>query len=91
MTEPVTGDLTRRKSYQTAQVSIPFTQVLAADLADKDSELNQEYLSGKQAGAGFITEDFVLYIAAGPAPTDKWISQRAAASDITPAEVSDPE
>lgn len=84
MTEPVTGDLTRRKSYQTAQVSLPFTQVLAADLADKDSELNQEYLSGKQAGAGFVTEDFVIFIAEGPAPTDKWISQRDALESITP-------
>lgn len=84
MTEPVTGDLTRRKSYQTAQVSLPYTQVLAADLADKDSELNQEYLSGKQAGAGFVTEDFVIFIAEGAAPTDKWISQRDPLENITP-------
>lgn len=84
MAEPVTGDLTRRKSYQTAQVSLPFTQVLAADLADKDNELNQSYLSGKQAGAGFVTEDFVIFIAEGPEPTDKWISQRDALENITP-------
>ena len=85
MTTPVTGDLTKRKSFQTPASAIPFTVVPVADLANKNSELNQSYLSGKAAGVGFVGSNFVLYIAEGSAPTAKWISQLTATGNITPA------
>jgi len=85
MTKPVTGDLTKGKTYQTAAAAIPFTVVPVADLGDANNELNQAYLSGKQAGVGFVGDNCVLYIAEGARPTDKWISQLESAGDITPA------
>lgn len=91
---PVTGDLTRNKSYETQATAIPFTVVDEADIKDKAASVNLSHLSGKQEGAGFLvraTADGALHLhfAEGPAPTDKW--QRSAPDDtgtavkLTPA------
>lgn len=87
---PVTGDLTKNKSFKTQASAIPFTTVAEADLADAGSELNQAYLSGKQAGAGFIGDDgaggYALYVAAGSEATDDWVLVGGdGTADITPA------
>jgi len=83
---PVTGDLTRNESFQTYASAFPFTLVPIAELADAESVLNQEYLSGKREGAGFIGDDYNLYIATGSEPTDAWVLAGGdGTADITPA------
>lgn len=84
---PVTGDLTTAVSYNTQASAFPFTMVPVADLADASHHLNQVHLSGKKEGAGFVGDDYNLYIATGSAPTDTWVVAGAAdaTGDITPA------
>lgn len=82
-----TGDLTKAVSYNTKASAFPFTKVAIADLADATNMLNQTHLSGKKDGAGFVGDDYNLYIAAGDQPTDVWHLAGAAdeLGDITPA------
>lgn len=83
---PVTGDLTQNKSFDTKASAFPFTKVAIADLADSNHMLNQTYLSGKKDGAGFIGDDYALYIATGSEPTDDWVLAGGdGTGDITPA------
>jgi len=67
-----TGDLTKAVSYNTKASAFPFTKVAVADLAAANNMLNQAHLSGKKDGAGFIGDDYYLYIATGDQPTDPW-------------------
>lgn len=89
MTSPITGDLTKIKVFQTSASALAFTVVCTDDLGNASSAINQAHLSGKQAGAGFVGTDFILYIAEGSKPTDKWISQLEAAGNITPVHTGD--
>ena len=83
---PVTGDLTRNESFKTYASAFPFTLVPITELADAESVLNQEYLSGKREGAGFIGDDYNLYIATGSEPTDDWVLAGGdGTDDITPS------
>lgn len=84
---PVTGDLTRNQSFETHASALPFTIVPVAALGDAADPVNQAYLSGKQEGAGFVGDDYNLYIAEGSEPTDAWHLVGAAdeTGDITPA------
>ena len=79
---PVTGDLTTAVSYNTQASAFPFTKVPVAG-----HHLNQTHLSCKKDGAGFVGDDYNLYIATGSAPTDTWVVAGAAdeTGDITPA------
>ncbi len=86
MATPVTGDLTAAPSYNTNAVAQPFTVVTAAALADAADPVNLKHLSGKTAGAGFVDENFDLYIATGDAATDDWhLVGGDGTADITPA------
>ena len=83
---PVTGDLTRNKSFQTTATAFPYTKVDLADLGDAEHPINQEYLSGKRDGAGVIGSDYNLYIATGAEATDDWVLAGGdGTDDITPA------
>ncbi|MEL7427832.1 MAG: hypothetical protein AAFN81_32890, partial [Bacteroidota bacterium] len=46
--------------------------------------LNTSSLSGKKLGS-IVTYDNNLYIAAGPKPTDKWVSSEGTSDDKTPS------
>lgn len=89
MATPITGDLTKTKVFQTSAAALQFDVVCVEDLGNASAAINQAYLSGKQAGAGFVGKDFVLYIAEGDKPTDKWISQLEAVGNITPVHTTD--
>jgi len=87
---PITGDATQNKSFTTKASAFPFTVVSESALGDATDMLNQEYLSGKAEGAGFIgtngTDSFNLYVAAGSATTSAWILVGGdGTTDITPA------
>lgn len=83
---PATGDLTQNKSYNTKASAFPFTKVSVDDLGDAAHMLNQTHLSGKKDGAGFIGDDYALYIATGSEPTDDWVLAGGdGTGDITPA------
>lgn len=83
---PVTGDLTRNKSFETHASALAFTVVPVAALGDATDPVNQAYLSGKQAGSGFVGDDYNLYISEGSEPTDAWVLAGAdGTGDITPA------
>ena len=77
----VTGD--KAVSVNSKVASLTITQVLSAELGDKDDPVNQRNLSGKAKGACFITEDYLIAIASGEQPTDKWVLSDGTA--ITPA------
>lgn len=86
MATPVTGDLTAAPSFNTNAVSQPITVVTQSQLGDASDPVNQKHLSGKQAGAAFIDENFDIYIATGDATTDDWhLAGSDGTSDITPA------
>lgn len=85
MTTPITGDLTKNKVYQTSATALNFAVVCTDDLGNAAAAINQAHLSGKQAGAAVVGVNFIIYIAEGSKPTDKWISQLAASGNIIPA------
>jgi len=87
---PITGDLTQNESFTTQASAFPFTVVLESALGNANDMVNQEYLSGKREGAGFLGSDgagaYNFYVAAGADKTDAWVLVGGdGTTDITPA------
>lgn len=78
------GDGRRRVRAHAATMS-DFPVVAAADLSSGNAAINQKELSGKKKGAMVVnaTTGFI-YVAAGSAPTAKWICMDSTSADITP-------
>lgn len=85
----VTGKAFRVKAVNTIATAIPLGLVDQATLADIDASINQDHLSGKQAGAAVAVKltaggKITVAIAAGPLPADPWHLLDLAAADVTP-------
>lgn len=69
------GDLPR-KAVNATVASLPISVVLASELADATSAVNDALVSGKKFGAAYLVSDGTnvsdIAIAQGPDATDPW-------------------
>lgn len=84
----VTGQAFRVKAVDTTATALPMPVVTRKELEDKDSDINQYHLSGKQRGAMVAfgdSSELNIAIAQGHLPTDSW-STLSNEMPIMPAE-----
>lgn len=89
-----TGQAFRAKAVQTLATALPMPVVMKEDLGKKENAINQEHLSGKQAGAMVavvmngtleVPTKLSIAVARGSKPTDIWDIMTVEADDIVVA------